>query len=126
MVNLSSIWENQEEFNRKLVDFKAIKDDKEEFQKWNNFYTLALQREVSEVLDTVDWKIHRKENKPIIKSNTLEELVDCMKYWMCVCVSYTGSHLKTLRRSITVSQTWLSRGTSRKSWTPLRLARTRW
>lgn len=85
MVNLSSIWENQEEFNRKLVDFKAIKDDKEEFQKWNNFYTLALQREVSEVLDTVDWKIHRKENKPVIKSNTLEELVDCMKYWMCLC-----------------------------------------
>lgn len=85
MVDLKSIWENQAEFNKKLVDFNKIKDNKEEFQKWNNFYTLALQREVSEVLDTVDWKIHRKENKPIIKSNTLEELVDCLKYWMSLC-----------------------------------------
>ena len=85
MVDLKSIWENQAEFNKKLLDFNKIKGNKEEFQKWNNFYTLALQREVSEVLDTVDWKIHRKENKPIIKSNTLEELVDCLKYWISLC-----------------------------------------
>lgn len=85
MVDFNRIWENQAEFNRKLVDFETIRDNKEEFQKWNNFYTLALHREVSEVLDTVNWKIHRKENKPEIKSNTLEELVDCFKYWMCLC-----------------------------------------
>src|SRR5690606_35890670 len=85
MVDFNRIWENQAEFNRKLVDFEAIRDNKEEFQKWNNFYTLALHREVSEVLDTVNWKIHRRENKPEIKSNTLEELVDCFKYWMCLC-----------------------------------------
>ncbi|MDI6840462.1 MAG: dUTP diphosphatase [bacterium] len=84
-MDFKSIWENQLGFNSKLVDFNKVQEDKEEFQKWNNFYTLALHREVSEVLDTVNWKIHRKEDKPKIKSNTLEELVDCLKYWMCLC-----------------------------------------
>lgn len=85
MVNLNNIWDDQLEFNAKLVDIEEIKKDTDEFRKWNNFYTLALSREVGEVLDTTDWKIHRKENKPVIPSNTLEELVDCMKYWMSLC-----------------------------------------
>lgn len=90
-MNMPKIWKHQKEFNRKLVDMEEVLNqavatgDFTEFRKWNNFYTLALFREVGEVLDTVDWKIHRKENKPVIKSNTLEELVDCLKYWMCLC-----------------------------------------
>lgn len=84
-MDFNSIWKDQLNFNKKLVDLDAVRNNKEEFQKWNNFYHLALMREVGEVLDTVDWKIHRKEHKSTIRSNTLEELIDCFKYWMCLC-----------------------------------------
>lgn len=79
------IWDDQYSFNDKLVDLDSVKEDKEKFQKWSNFYHLALMREVGEVLDTVDWKIHRKEKKDFIRSNTLEELTDVLKYWMSLC-----------------------------------------
>jgi len=106
--DFSKIWNDQREFNDKLVDLENIENNKEEFQKWNNFYHLALMREVGEVLDTVNWKIHRKENKDIIKSNTLEELVDCLKYWMSLCqlhgFSYEDIYEEYFRKSAVVVQ----------------------
>lgn len=81
-LDFRKIWEDQRAFNNKLVDLETVANDKEKFQKWNNFYHLALMREVGEVLDTVNWKIHRNEKKDLIRSNTLEELVDVLKYWM--------------------------------------------
>jgi uncharacterized HAD superfamily protein len=52
-------------------------------QHWTNMYTLCLHKEVSEALDETPFKPHRL-GKKIIKSNLLEELVDVMKYWMCL------------------------------------------
>ena len=79
-MNFNKIWNDQKEFNGKLVDIEQVFGDLHEFRKWNNFYCLALHREISELLETVDWKIHRNEHKQPVRSNTLEELVDCLKY----------------------------------------------
>jgi len=83
-MNFEKMWHDQKEFNAKLVDIDQVFKDLHEFRKWNNFYCLALHREISELLETVDWKIHRNEYKQPIRSNTLEELVDCLKYLMCL------------------------------------------
>lgn len=58
----------------------------EQFQQWNNYYALAMHKEISEVLDETAWKVHRdNSNKIIIRSNLQEELVDVFKYWVSLC-----------------------------------------
>ncbi len=78
----TEMWEEQLAFNSNFFTPEKLEQDPDEKMKWNNFYTLALTREVGEVLDTTNWKIHRAKDKPEIRSNTLEELIDCMKYLM--------------------------------------------
>ena len=103
-----NIWEDQRAFNDKLVDHEKVANDNEEFQKWNNFYHLALMREVGEVLDTVNWKIHRNEKKDLIRSNTLEEMVDVLKYWMSLVqlhgFTYEEIYEEYFRKSAVVEQ----------------------
>jgi len=107
-LDFKKIWEDQRAFNDKLVDLENVANDKEKFQKWNNFYHLALMREVGEVLDTVNWKIHRSEKKDLIRSNTKEELVDCLKYWMSLTqlhgFSYEDIYEEYFRKSAVVVQ----------------------
>lgn len=107
-LDFRKIWDNQREFNDKLVGLDTVRNDKEKFQKWNNFYHLALMREVGEVLDTVNWKIHRNEKKDLIRSNTLEELVDCLKYWMSLAqlhgFTYEEVYEEYFRKSAVVEQ----------------------
>ena len=93
MVDFNSIWENQAEFNKKLVDFETIRDNKEEFQKWNNFYTLALHREVSEVLIPSTGKSIGKRTSQRLSPTHWRN------WWIvsnigCVYASCMGSHLK--------------------------------
>lgn len=87
-MDFEGIWEDQKGFNSKLFDIRALASNPEEFQRWNNFLCLALHREVGEVLETVDWKIHRNHYKAAIRSNTLEELIDILKYWMSLAQLY--------------------------------------
>lgn len=81
-MDFEAIWEDQLRFNRNFFDPATVQDDKDRFAHLNNFYTLAAHKELSEALDTVHWKIHRREYKKPVKSNTLEEFIDVFKYWM--------------------------------------------
>jgi uncharacterized HAD superfamily protein len=85
MNEFKMMWEDQKRFNERIIGDKDEMTE-EEFQQCNNFYTLALHREVSEVLEETAWKIHRdNSSKTMIKSNICEELVDVLKYWMSLC-----------------------------------------
>ena len=81
-MDFEAMWEDQLRFNRNFFDPATVQDDKDRFAHLNNFYTLAAHKELSEALDTVHWKIHRREYKKPVKSNTLEEFIDVFKYWM--------------------------------------------
>jgi uncharacterized HAD superfamily protein/phosphoribosyl-ATP pyrophosphohydrolase len=82
--DLQSIWEDQADFNKYILPCSPELMDKEQKQYWTNLYALCLHKEVSEALDETPYKPHRK-GKEIIKSNLTEELVDIMKYWICLC-----------------------------------------
>jgi hypothetical protein len=48
---------------------------------------LSIIREVAEVLDCVDWKLHRsKPAKP--REELLEEMIDVFKFWMCLAAHH--------------------------------------
>lgn len=81
--SLKQIWDDQLQFNKLILPCDPSEMSEEIRQHWINMYTLCLHREVDEALDETPFKPHRS-GKPIIKSNVLEELIDIMKYWMCL------------------------------------------
>tara|TARA_R110000744_G_scaffold3594_2_gene13548 strand:+ start:10566 stop:11498 length:933 start_codon:yes stop_codon:yes gene_type:complete len=83
---LKEIFELQKGFTEKFFQSKhglTIEDiisDKELKIKWNKEYILALSKEVYEVLDEIDWKMHTTKKTEDVNDNVLEECVDVLKY----------------------------------------------
>ncbi len=83
---LEEIYELQKKFTLKFFDTKdltleQIQDDKELLVKWNKEYILALIAEATEVLNEVDWKMHKKMDLPTdARERLLEESIDVMKF----------------------------------------------
>lgn len=85
MDKLKEIFEIQKEFTEKFFEkqglsIKDILNNKQLRVKWNKEYVLALSKEVYEVLDEIDWKMHTSKNTEEINDNVLEECVDVLKY----------------------------------------------
>ena len=84
METLKKIFKEQKDFQKFFYDPDNIsKKDKIKFTKE---YILSVHRELSEVLDTISWKIHRKEDKVISETNTKEEIIDCFKFLLNLCI----------------------------------------
>ena len=86
---MQEIWDKQKEFNDKFFSSKGkdinnlSMDDKQVYTK---DFILHLIKEATEVLDEIKWKMHRNENeKKVIESNLLEEIIDVFKYAMGLC-----------------------------------------
>lgn len=83
-MRIKKIFAEQKDFLDMLIDLKSLtKDDKTRYTKE---YILAIHRELSEVLDTFHWKLHRKEVIIETKINTQEEIIDCFKYLLNLCI----------------------------------------
>jgi dimeric dUTPase (all-alpha-NTP-PPase superfamily) len=68
-------------FKSKGLSINEIARDKEELVKWNKEYILALIVEATEVLNEVDWKMHKKMDLPTdARDRLLEESVDVLKF----------------------------------------------
>ena len=83
---LKEIYEIQKQFTNTFFESKGLSirdvaNDKEELVKWNKEYILALIAEATEVLNEVDWKMHKKMNLPTdARDRLLEESVDVLKF----------------------------------------------
>jgi dimeric dUTPase (all-alpha-NTP-PPase superfamily) len=83
---LKEIYEIQKQFTKKFFKSKGLSMDsiahnKEELVKWNKEYILALIVEATEVLNEVDWKMHKKMDLPTdARDRLLEESVDVLKF----------------------------------------------
>jgi hypothetical protein len=85
MDRLKEVFKIQKEFTNKFFEkqglsLNEVMEDKELKIKWNKEYVLALSKEVYEVLDEIDWKMHTSKNTEDINDNVLEECVDVLKY----------------------------------------------
>jgi len=84
---LEEIYELQKHFTERFFKEKQgltldeVRSDKEQLVKWNKEYILALIAEATEVLNEVDWKMHKKMNLPNdARERLLEESIDVMKF----------------------------------------------
>ena len=85
MDKLKKIFEVQRNFTEKFFKKQGLSIDdvlknKELKVKWNKEYVLALSKEVYEVLDEIDWKMHTSKKSEDVNDNVLEECVDVLKY----------------------------------------------
>lgn len=84
---LSEIFNNQKAFN--LNFFMPEKLSDQEKQGWFTYYIMALNRELNELLDETNWKIHRKDKPMTFDRNRFkQEWVDIFKYWLCIGTLY--------------------------------------
>ncbi len=87
MDRLEEIYKIQEKFTEKFfkekqdLTLRQVRNNKHMLVKWNKEYILHLIAESTEVLNEVDWKMHKKLNLPTdARSRLLEESIDVMKY----------------------------------------------
>ena len=87
MDKLEEIYEIQSKFTEKFfkekqdLSLKQVRNNKHMLVKWNKEYILALIAEATEVLNEVDWKMHKKMNLPNdARDRLLEESIDVMKF----------------------------------------------
>jgi len=84
---LEEIYELQKKFTERFFKEKQnltlseVRNSKEDLVKWNKEYILALIAEATEVLNEVDWKMHKKMDLPTdARHRLLEESIDVMKF----------------------------------------------
>ena len=83
-MNIEDIWKIQYEFNRKFLE-KIKKIDIENISYENKIilskdYILHAIKELTEILDTFSWKMHKPILNNNIRDNTIEELIDTQKF----------------------------------------------
>lgn len=83
---LKTMFEIQKNFTKKFfeekfdINYEEIKDDKEKRVFWSKDYILSTIKEVTEILDEIDWKNHTAKDDSEIQDNILEEAIDTLKY----------------------------------------------
>ena len=84
---LEEIYELQKSFTERFfkehqnLTLEEVRSDKSRLVKWNKEYILALIAEATEVLNEVDWKMHKQMDLPNdARERLLEESIDVMKF----------------------------------------------
>ncbi|MFH1145326.1 MAG: dUTPase [Candidatus Eisenbacteria bacterium] len=91
MDRLEEIFERQRELNRftfqsnGLVDFDEIPRRRELQNQWLRNYALAMTQEVSELVDSTNWKWWRSKVDLFDEQNAKVELVDILHFWVSAC-----------------------------------------
>jgi len=81
MDRLDEMYNMQAIFEEKIWEDDTLQKHSDKFLlKWNKEFILALMKESSELLDSVNWKTHEDTNEEVFEDNFLENCVDVMKY----------------------------------------------
>ena len=85
-MQFEKLFEIQKKFTERFfrekhdMSIEDVYSDQATKVKWNKEYILSLTKEVYEMLDELDWKMHHKKDDDDVRDNFLEEGVDVLKY----------------------------------------------
>ena len=91
MDKLEKIFEMQQKLNRytfeknELLSFDEIPADREQQNLWLRNYSLAMNQEISELIDSTNWKWWRTKVDLFDEQNIKVELVDILHFWVSAC-----------------------------------------
>lgn len=78
------MFKEQKKFLANFINLESLTED--EKVKFSKEYILSIHRELGEVLDTIPWKLHRKNEVVKSKANIAEEIIDCFKFLLNLCL----------------------------------------
>lgn len=81
---LQQIWNRQKKFQKNFYDPDTISEKNK--IAYTKEFILCIHRELGEVLNIIPWKLHRKNNKKYDIFHLREELIDCFKYLLNICL----------------------------------------
>lgn len=74
----------QAEFNRRFFADRGLGDVRTlspvDRVAWTKQFILHVEGELHELLGETDWKMHRRREDPVVRSNVLEEWIDAFKF----------------------------------------------
>ncbi len=82
--DLEKIWKEQKSFQYNFYD--PDKMSEEEKISLTKEYILSIHRELGEVLNIIPWKLHRRQTRKYDKEHIKEELIDCFKFLLNLCI----------------------------------------
>ena len=77
---MKKILNRQIEFQKNF--FKPGKLSTEQRKFWTKEFVLATHQELTEVMQSIDWKKYHTYNREYTKEETQEEIIDCFKFIM--------------------------------------------
>lgn len=83
-MSFNEIWERQKAFQYNFFDPENVSE--EEKIALSKEYILSMHRELGEVLNIMPWKLHRANQPDYDKEHLQEELIDCFKFLINVCI----------------------------------------
>jgi dimeric dUTPase (all-alpha-NTP-PPase superfamily) len=84
MIDLKKIWSRQREFQYNFYNPDNVSEEQKILL--TKEYILSMHRELGEVLNVIPWKLHRANSKDYDVAHLQEELIDCFKYLLNVCI----------------------------------------
>lgn len=83
-MTFEEIYARQEAFNRRFFADRGL-GSPEDFSsrdrvEWTKQFVLHVEGELHELLGETSWKMHRPLREEVVRSNVLEEWVDCLKF----------------------------------------------
>ncbi len=91
MDKLEKIFEMQQKLNSYTFEkneqpsFDEIPADREQQNLWLRNYSLAMNQEISELIDSTNWKWWRTKVDLFDEQNIKVELVDILHFWVSAC-----------------------------------------
>lgn len=80
---LGALWRAQAQFNAALADLDDVPERTRE--ELAQIYVLGMHKELSQLLQRLNWKFHRRQAKPVVNmDNVKDDLADLTKYVMCL------------------------------------------
>lgn len=83
-MRLRRIFQEQKRFQKHFYNIDNLSE--EEKIKRTKEFILSVHRELGEVLNVIPWKIHRKNSKKYNVKEIREELIDCIKFLLNLCI----------------------------------------
>src|SRR3990167_8976283 len=84
MDEIEKLYQEQADFTANILNgfgLDLANIEEKDKVKWTKEYVLSIVKELTEILDNLDWKPHRKQQNEILSTaNILEEFVDVQKF----------------------------------------------
>lgn len=75
---LEKMYKRQKDFQKNFFNPDKLTDKERQF--WTKEFVLATHQELTEVMQSVDWKKYHVYRKKYAIENTREEIIDCFKF----------------------------------------------